>query len=1297
MGAKFRLRVIQGGKERIVEIDPAKEIFTVGRDEGNTLQIMEGKASREHCQLMLSAGAYKLVDLESSNGTRVNGKPVTSHMLAPGDAIEIGATRLVFEASDGPGAQAPPPAPAGGGLATKESLFLEVLDGDRDRFIEVAADKQVLTVGRSEDNDIVLGEHKASRHHCKLAKEKGELVLYDLNSANGTRIRGQKVATQILRWGDVIEIGQARIVVGERKKGEDPEALGETGDEAAGGGGGGPAGFVSSGDGPVMKKEKAPDAPEDASSAKEASAAAGEAGGAPGEPAGAGAEGVAPAGEADGETLALTVTDSSGTWRHVVKKDQKVVTVGRTEENDLHVKDTEVSRHHCRLELTERGWRIEDLGSSNGTRVNGEEVAARPLNFLDVVEIGDSKFVFGDQAYARKHRPAGTGPGSRWRRLTSPTVVGAAAGVVILALVAAWYFNLTPDLSGLIGRPTKVEEVKESAAKRALDEIARVGNTGRLLDALDDYLDKFARDASFPDESEPARAERREQARRAEKMRDSARQALRENFQATLAAARDQARREITSNEFEKAMRAWEKFGKESASLAGQYQKVEIDAQKAIVQERAGVETAAREYCDGKVGEAARLTEGEAPRFEEARLTLSETLDRLLGTPSAGAVSAALDDLLRRRDAWRDALVRKAHERLEKERAEAAAAEAAAKPTEGAGVAPPSVTGGETAAAPPAAGVSGPAATPPDGEGEGVPAPAPATTATVASASDAAGGYDAARVQAAEAMARILRYDRALEAYDAEMAKLDPASDLRKGLAARREEIALMRALFDNLRADVNAGLLKEGFVVFNGKPSRADEQSLFVKMEGFDVPKRWSAIAAPDMVALFQAMPRRDPNYYWGLAHYACASPETRGAGEAALMALYLGDQGNAEQKDRIDAAIARYRGIAKPKKGFFVYQNKVWLLASELAGTKDLDAIDAAVKEFKKGFTKPAQSEAKAASDRAFFKLRDITERHAGKESFDSVRREVVEHLIREHDAAQKRLAASPGARELNDLKKELNRRRDEARALIFDKDKYPYPYRDNPDLQKKHDKQQKLIDEAVARVREIWDNPGRFTSKAMADKAQPSVDIMRDANYKLQDIDPAEAYWSREAFKHVKYDQLLDGLMDIRSHYATANEERMIKESRKVVAENAAWQGETVGDKNVTLTREERAAIRDANEYRMMMSRRALSVNAKLVLAARNHSDHMKASGKFAHDIPGHPNGETPTLRARDVHYDGAVGENITMSDAGHTGESALFAWLHSSGHHRNILEDGWKAVGVGHSKGLTHFTQMFGVNE
>ena len=101
-----RLILMESGNRRVFDVGQGP--VTIGRSTKNVLSVMDLKASRLHCRLEEEAGAWRIVDEGSQNGTLVNGSLITRRPLRTGDVIEIGATQIVFEDVNG---AAPPPAP----------------------------------------------------------------------------------------------------------------------------------------------------------------------------------------------------------------------------------------------------------------------------------------------------------------------------------------------------------------------------------------------------------------------------------------------------------------------------------------------------------------------------------------------------------------------------------------------------------------------------------------------------------------------------------------------------------------------------------------------------------------------------------------------------------------------------------------------------------------------------------------------------------------------------------------------------------------------------------------------------------------------------------------------------------------------------------------------------------------------------------------------------------------------------------------------------------------------------------
>jgi hypothetical protein len=69
---------------------------TIGREEGNMLRLNDERVSRFHAKVQFDNSEIILTDLESTNGTRVNGNVVQIRRLRPGDRIGVGRSLLLF-------------------------------------------------------------------------------------------------------------------------------------------------------------------------------------------------------------------------------------------------------------------------------------------------------------------------------------------------------------------------------------------------------------------------------------------------------------------------------------------------------------------------------------------------------------------------------------------------------------------------------------------------------------------------------------------------------------------------------------------------------------------------------------------------------------------------------------------------------------------------------------------------------------------------------------------------------------------------------------------------------------------------------------------------------------------------------------------------------------------------------------------------------------------------------------------------------------------------------------------------
>ena len=107
-----RLHILSGSLEG-KSFELAEDHITIGRALDNMLRFADGTVSHHHAAFVLDGDNYKLRDLNSTNGTRVNGLRTTEVLLHDGDQIRMGSVEMRYESAAKKASQPLPPMTAG--------------------------------------------------------------------------------------------------------------------------------------------------------------------------------------------------------------------------------------------------------------------------------------------------------------------------------------------------------------------------------------------------------------------------------------------------------------------------------------------------------------------------------------------------------------------------------------------------------------------------------------------------------------------------------------------------------------------------------------------------------------------------------------------------------------------------------------------------------------------------------------------------------------------------------------------------------------------------------------------------------------------------------------------------------------------------------------------------------------------------------------------------------------------------------------------------------------------------------
>ena len=270
-----------------------------------------------------------------------------------------------------------------------QKLVIEDDDG-KQTIVPIVRDE--ITVGRQEGNTIRLTERNVSRRHARLVRENGHLFFEDVQARYGSKRNGEAVQGKVdFANGDVFLIGDYRLYL-HSEHAPPPRALAQTQQESA--------------------------VPSDKTAVIQVPT--------PGAATPLPGPGPAP----DFARLVVLNTNLAGSQFNLP---QPEVVIGRTPDNDIALDHRSISRHHAKITQSEGTFRVTDLGSANGIRVNGDPYSNVELRRGDILELGHIQLRFVAPGEAYIYQPSGDEMGAS---KGLPIAVIVLSIVVLLAAVA---------------------------------------------------------------------------------------------------------------------------------------------------------------------------------------------------------------------------------------------------------------------------------------------------------------------------------------------------------------------------------------------------------------------------------------------------------------------------------------------------------------------------------------------------------------------------------------------------------------------------------------------------------------------------------------------------------------------------------------------------------------------------------------------------------------------------------------------------------------------------------------------
>ena len=195
-------------------------VASIGRAEENPVGLFgDPSVQPRHAVIEHRGNDYVIRGLAVADGTFVNGERVETATLHDGDRIRIGSYELSFHLrGERPGVRVETAAPRGAASISSPAFAAASSSGNGPQLVDESGKSYPVKVGsetrigRSLDNDIVIGHSSVSRHHAAIQAQNGGIRVRDLGSQNGTFVAGDRVSDAALKNGDAVRVGEVSFI-----------------------------------------------------------------------------------------------------------------------------------------------------------------------------------------------------------------------------------------------------------------------------------------------------------------------------------------------------------------------------------------------------------------------------------------------------------------------------------------------------------------------------------------------------------------------------------------------------------------------------------------------------------------------------------------------------------------------------------------------------------------------------------------------------------------------------------------------------------------------------------------------------------------------------------------------------------------------------------------------------------------------------------------------------------------------------------------------------------------------------